>query len=279
MARPTAVEASPTPVVLLHGFGGSIDHWRYNVGPLSDRHPVYALDLLGFGATEKAPTRYSVDLWADQAYEFWQQTVARPAVWVGHSIGSLVGATLARRYPEAIRGLVFLTLPDPALRRDLLPPPLRPVVRAIERLFSSPLLLKPIFYWIRHPERLRSWMQLAYADSGSVPEDPVEVFAPPAFDRGAAGVFCRLARASSEVEFCPDVAASLRQLEVPALLVWARDDRMVPPKLARPQQFQQVNPTLELLEFDRGGHCLHDERPDLVNEAILDWIQRRVDVR
>lgn len=267
------------PLVLLHGFGGSIDHWRYNLGPLSDRHPVYALDLLGFGAAEKAPTRYSVELWAEQAYEFWQQTIARPAVWVGHSIGSLSVVTLAQRYPEAVRGMVLITLPDPALRRQVLPPPLRPLVGAIERLFSSPVLLKPIFYWIRHPERLRPWARFAYADSGSVPEDPVEVFAPPAFDRGASGAFCRLARASSEVEFCPDVVESLGGLEIPGLLMWAEDDRMVPPKLARPQQFQAVNPTLELLKFDRGGHCVHDERPDLVNSAILDWIQRCVDVR
>jgi len=277
--HPEASDASPTPIVLLHGFGGSIGHWRYNLGPLSRQHPVYALDLLGFGASEKAPARYRVDLWVEQAFEFWQTVVRRPAVWVGHSIGSLVSVVTADRYREAVKGIVTITLPDPALRRNLMPPGTRALVRSIERLFASPILLKPIFYWIRHPERLRPWVKFAYGDASSVPQDPVEIFSPPAFDRGAAGAFCRLARSAGDLDFCPDIAAALARLDAPGLLVWATDDRMVPPALARPQQFGRLKSNLELLEIERGGHCVHDERPDLVNDAILNWVRQHVDVR
>ena len=53
--RPAKVsESKNPPIILLHGFGASIGHWRYNIKPLSQNHTVYALDLLGFGASKKA---------------------------------------------------------------------------------------------------------------------------------------------------------------------------------------------------------------------------------
>lgn len=269
-------QADAPPLIFIHGFGASLAHWRHNLSAISQHHPVYALDLLGFGASEKAPVAYSIELWAEQVYDFWRTVVRRPAVWVGHSIGSLVSVATVAQHPEAARGFVAVTLPDPALRRALLPPFARPIVNSIERLFSSPLLLKPVFYWIRHPKRLRPWAGVAYSDPQAVDDDLIGMFSTPAYDRGASGSFCRLFRASTEVAFCPDIAATLQRIQVPGLLMWGDRDRMVPPNLARPQQFAQVQPQLQLLEVPGAGHCLHDERPELVNTAILDWVRSRL---
>ena len=136
-------EPQATPLILIHGFGASLGHWRHNLVPLSQQHPVYALDLLGFGDSTKAATAYGVPLWVEQVFDFWRLVVRRPAVWVGHSIGSLVVVLTAARYPEATQGYVTITLPDPALRRALLPSFLRPLVGAVEHLFTSPLFLTP----------------------------------------------------------------------------------------------------------------------------------------
>lgn len=273
--RPPSPHASSTPLIFVHGFGGSIGHWRNNLLPLSQHHPVYALDLLGFGASEKAPVRYSVELWAEQVLAFWRAIVGRPAIWVGHSIGSLVSVVAAARCPAAARGVVAITLPDPGLRRQLIPAAARPLVGAVERAFALPALLKPLFYAVRSPKRLGRWAQFAYSNPQVVDAELVDVFSTPAYDRGASGSFCRLFRASTELSFCPDMTQTLRQLSCPGLLMWGRDDRMVPPTLARPEQFRQVQPNLELLELAPGGHCLHDEQADRVNAAILDWIEVR----
>ncbi len=265
-------EPQATPLVLIHGFGGSIGHWRHNLAPLSQQHPVYALDLLGFGDSSKAATRYGVPLWVEQVSDFWRLIVRRPAVWVGHSIGSLVVVLTAARHPEAVQGYVAITLPDPALRRALLPSVLRPLVGAVERLFTSPLLLTPLLWLIRPPQRLRPWARIAYENPEFVDEELLSIFSRPAYDRGAAGALSRLARAASDVEFCPLISEVIQEISVPGLLVWSRGDRMVPPKLARPEQFGQGQDKLELRELDYGGHCVHDEAAPHINAIICDWV-------
>jgi pimeloyl-ACP methyl ester carboxylesterase len=264
------------PLILIHGFGGSIGHWRHNLGPLSQQYPVYALDLLGFGASSKAATSYNVSLWVEQVYEFWRLVVRRQAVWVGHSIGSLVAVVGAARHPEAVRGYVAITLPDPSLRRALLPPFARPLVAAIERLFTSPLLLTPLLCAIRPPQRLRPWAAIAYENSEYVDEELLEIFSRPAYDRGAPQALSRLARGASEVEFCPNLLDLMPKMTTPGLLLWSRGDRMVPPALARPQQFGERQSHLELLELDYGGHCVHDEAAPQVNEIIGHWVASRL---
>ncbi len=66
-----SLSPNATPVLLIHGFGASIGHWRHNLPALTENHTIYALDLLGFGGSTKAATTYKIDLWVDLVYEFW----------------------------------------------------------------------------------------------------------------------------------------------------------------------------------------------------------------
>jgi haloalkane dehalogenase len=101
----------------------------------------------------------------------------------------------------------------------------------------------------------------------------VEILAVPAQDRGAAATFSALFKGMTSAEFGPKVKTILPTLNIPLLLMWGRQDRMIPPYLA--QQFAALNPNLELVELDDAGHCPHDECPDKVNQIILDWLARQ----
>ncbi|MGB7440301.1 MAG: alpha/beta fold hydrolase, partial [Coleofasciculaceae cyanobacterium] len=152
---PLTTEKMATPVMLLHGFGASIGHWRNNLEAIGQYHTVYALDLLGFGASRKAEADYRINLWVDQIYDFWQTFVGQPIILVGNSIGSLVCLTAAARYPEMVKGLAMISLPDFAQREEAIPAFLRPIVSTVEGLVASPLLLKSIFYLVRRPQVVR----------------------------------------------------------------------------------------------------------------------------
>ncbi len=259
-----------TPVMLLHGFGTSIGHWRHNLEVIGQHHTVYALDMLGFGASRKASADYKIDLWVDQVYEFWQTFIRQPMVLVGNSIGSLVCLAAAAAHPEMVKGIAMIGLPDLSLREEAMPPWLRPVVSTIEGLVASPVLLKSLFYVVRRPPIVQKWAGLAYANPTAITAELVEILTGPAQDRGAAATFSALLRAMLSAEFGPRVKTVLPTLNIPILLMWGRQDRMIPPKLAR--QFVELNPNLELVELDNAGHCPHDECPDRVNQILLDWL-------
>ena len=127
-----AVAGCGPPVVFVHGFGASIGHFRRNIPALSQSykacsarpdhletpcmHPtclhackvdmqlivsgvapqVYAIDLLGFGRSDKPLLDYSTEVWRDQLLDFLEQFVDAPAVLVGNSIGSLVSLMVRR---------------------------------------------------------------------------------------------------------------------------------------------------------------------------------------
>lgn len=263
------------PAILIHGFGAAIEHWRHNIPVLSEDRRVYAIDLLGFGASRKARVPYTISLWVEQVHDFWKTFINRPVVLVGNSIGSLVCMTLAGKYPEMVAGLVMLSLPDVTRRREMIPPWLLNIVTPIEKFFTSPWLLKPIFYYLRRPEVLRKWTAIAYEDKKAVTDELIQIIGRPPLDEGADEAFISLAQAVNYPEYCPPAKAILPQLEIPILLCWGHQDRMIPVELAA--GFVKLNPKIQYVEFDRAGHCLQDECPDRFNPVLVKWLRETVD--
>ncbi|MEA5565263.1 alpha/beta fold hydrolase [Anabaena sp. UHCC 0399] len=261
-----------TPLILLHGFGASIGHWRHNLEALSEYHTVYALDMLGFGGSEKAPANYSIELWVEQVYEFWQAFIRQPVVLVGNSNGSLVSLAAAAAHPDMVKGIVMMSLPDPSLEQEAIPPIMRPLVKTIKNIVASPLFLKPVFYFVRQPSVLRRWASLAYAHPEAITDELIDILAGPPQDRGSARAFSALFKAAIAINFSPSVKALLPNIKIPMLLIWGQKDRFVPPILA--SRFAQYNERLQLLNLEDVGHCPHDECPEQVNQAILDWINQ-----
>jgi pimeloyl-ACP methyl ester carboxylesterase len=271
-----AVDPTLSPLLLLHGFGGSVGHWRNNIPFLAEHHSVYALDLLGFGQSQKVMTDYGVGLWLEQVYDFWKTFIQRPVILVGHSIGSMVALALATKYPEMVRGMVMFTLPDasvlgPAWLRSR---PLQQMTAfplgLIKRLITFPPLFLPLFRTIRRPRVLKGWAKGAYGQPDAVNDDLVDVFSSPAYDRGAGRALMAMINASSGGDHY-SARRVLAQIQVPMLLLWGKQDKAVPFSLAR--KFLAYSDRLTLIELDKIGHCAHDECPDVSNQAILDWIK------
>lgn len=263
------------PLLLLHGFGASIGHWRHNIDVLSQQHTVYALDLVGFGASEKAIANYDVNFWVEQVYDFWQTFIRVPVVLVGNSIGSLISLVAAATYPEMVEGLVMISLPDPAAQAEAIPRRLLPTVELIQNLVASPPLLRLLFPIVRRPSVIRRWVKLAYAKPNSITEELVDILAGPPCDRGATRAFCILFKIMGSTKLGPSVKAVLPSLETPILLIWGKQDLLIPPSFANPNQFTQLNSRLQLTELDHAGHCPHDECPEIVNQLILDWVAQQ----
>jgi pimeloyl-ACP methyl ester carboxylesterase len=273
---PTTPTTTP-PILLIHGFGASIGHWRKNIPTLSQTHTVYAIDLLGFGQSAKAPASYDTTLWVEQVYEFWRTFIGRPIVLVGHSLGSNVGLAIAARHPEMLAGLVMFTLPDASvldLPKFLRSPILKPLVdiplSSLKRLLTAPIVFAPLFRLIRRPQTIQKWAKSAYQLATAVDDELVDVFSRPAYDRGATRALAAMINAKNPAAAELQARTVLPQITTPMLLIWGKRDQAVPPSLA--PKFRRYNPQIQLIELDDVGHCAHDECPDAMNQVMLDWI-------
>uniref|UniRef100_A0A453PCR7 AB hydrolase-1 domain-containing protein n=1 Tax=Aegilops tauschii subsp. strangulata TaxID=200361 RepID=A0A453PCR7_AEGTS len=101
-------QGSGQPIVLIHGFGASAFHWRYNIPELAKKYKVYAVDLLGFGWSEKALVQYDATIWMEQVSDFLREVVQSPSVVVGNSLGGFTTLFAATEVPELVRGVVLL---------------------------------------------------------------------------------------------------------------------------------------------------------------------------
>ena len=97
-ASSAGAAAEASPICVVHGFGSNAKHFRRLTTALAARsgREVFALDQLGFGASDKPALEYTPRLWACQVTDFLSEVVGRPAVLLGNSIGSQGALTLAR---------------------------------------------------------------------------------------------------------------------------------------------------------------------------------------
>ncbi|NEQ96444.1 MAG: alpha/beta fold hydrolase [Cyanothece sp. SIO2G6] len=259
----------PSPFLLIHGFGSAWKQWQHNILPLSRYAPVYALDLLGFGWSEKAATVYNSRLWLEQIYDFWAQFIQRPIILVGHSLGALVAATVAVDRANMVQRLILVTVPN--TRQDMISAPwLQASVGTLERLFTSPLLVRLIFKLARQPRFIRSALQSVYKKSDRVTDSLVSQFVIPTSDRGAAQTLCRLTQSATQPNYSASRQSLLGAISQPTLIIWGLADNIVPLKGCEAEM--AANPQITLTTIPEAGHCLYDECADEFNQAIAQWL-------
>jgi len=100
--------AGEKTVVLLHGFGGDLDNWLFNVGPLAAVADVVALDLPGHGESDIKLPGITVEALAAFVSAFLDRLGIERCHLAGHSLGAAVAAQLALEHPERVAGLVLI---------------------------------------------------------------------------------------------------------------------------------------------------------------------------
>lgn len=272
------VRGEGPPVLLVHGFGASVAHWRRNIDVLSESNTVYAIDLLGFGASDKPPGfSYTMETWAELILKFLDEVVKSPTVLVGNSVGSLacvIAASDSSR--DLVRGLVLLNcsggMNNKAIVDDWRIKLLLPLLWLIDFLLKQKGIASALFERVKDRKNLKDILLSVYGNKDAVDDELVEIIRGPADTEGALDAFVSTVTGPPG----PSPIALMPKIRIPVLVLWGDQDPFTPIDGPVGKYFSGLPselPNVRLHMLEGVGHCPHDDRPDLVHQKLLPWLE------
>ncbi|XP_077231705.1 alpha/beta-Hydrolases superfamily protein [Tasmannia lanceolata] len=271
------VKGNGPPLLLVHGFGASIAHWRRNINTLAESYTVYAIDLLGFGASDKpAGFAYTMEAWAQLILDFLHEIVQKPTVLIGNSVGSLACVIAAAESSSGlVRGLVLLNcaggMNNKAIVDDWRIKLLLPLLWLFDFLLKQRGIASALFERVKQRDNLKNILLSVYGNKESVDEDLVEIIKKPAEDEGALDVFVSVVTGPPG----PNPISLMPKISLPVLVLWGDQDPFTPRDGPVGKYFSALPsqlPNISLYVLEGVGHCPHDDRPELVHEKLLPWL-------
>jgi pimeloyl-ACP methyl ester carboxylesterase len=251
---------SGSPIVLVHGLHAAASSFemRNIFEPLSQRHAVYAVDLLGFGKSERPRASFSGPFFRDLLADFLDDVIGGPTVVVASSLSSGYAVDVARRRPGLITGLVLFS---PTGTADT-----GPFGRAAGSILALPLVGSAAFNLLVSRASIRRYLEKVSADPALVDDPMVEQAWATSHQPNA-----RLAPAAF-------VAGRLNlplvddQTPVSAPILVIRGSVPGLGEAAADAALQQLGPNVTIRTFEGVGQLPHDAAPDETVEAIEGWL-------
>jgi pimeloyl-ACP methyl ester carboxylesterase len=262
-------------LVLVHGLGSSAAvEFYYNLEPLAARHRVLAIDLPGFGRSDKPALDYTIDLFVKAVSDLMASEGVERAAVIGVSMGGRVALGLALESPGLVERLVLVDAlgvgaPRRVLSYRLLLTKglgeltLRGTARALRQM--NPGTIRRFWGWyLRRPGRLDTiWSDERIASHGTLLSTPAYRAAYLSALRSLAGI--------SRLRGGIVVADRLSELRMPTLLIWGRHDHLFPASHAESAKGKLPNGRVEI--FDDSGHTPQMEEPERFNRLVLDFLR------
>ncbi|PYP17665.1 MAG: hypothetical protein DMD52_04680 [Gemmatimonadetes bacterium] len=245
-----------TPVIFIHGLGASMYAWRKTLAPvMAAGFRVVALDLLGFGSSDKPAHGYTNAAYAHLVVALMDSLDLPDAVLVGHSMGGEIAAEVAIAFPARVRGLVLIGAAGLGTREPVL-------FRVARWRGVGPLMLA-----FRGRGLVARLLRSTYADPGKVTESDVDQYYAPAaeaeYGRALRGVL-------REFNF-GGLEGRLEAIRAPTLVLWGEADRWIPIALGRALA-AQLNRSA-FLSVPHAGHSVQEEAPDEVNRLLIKFLK------
>ncbi len=241
-------------LLLIHGFGNSLQSFRLLAPRLAACCHVVAIDMAGYGLSDKpVDFDYHNGPQARLLIAAAKEIGLRNVVYVGHSLGGAVALQAAVADPAA-RGLVLL---NPGIIRTGVPRivqvPLPPLPRMSAKMFAS-------------RDFRGSFLKQSYVDPSIVTEDVIDEVMLAARSEGYMTGMTSLMKQYREGE---EIILA-RRVRVPTLIPWGDRDRNKP--LQEADELQSMIQGSKLVHFANAGHYVHEEAPDGVAQAITAWL-------
>ncbi len=252
------VGSGPT-LVLIHGFGGSTFSWREVQPALAADFDVVAIDLSGFGYTErpKSDASYTVEAQAGLVLRLLDALGVPEADVAGHSYGAGLALHLAQTHPDRVRTLILVDGgPNEGVPANVatIPAFLRPLFACLlERFFLTPDAIRGFLVSYLHRDEI-------------VTDAVVEGYLARLRVEGLADTLNGLFESMNRRRPAIDLAV----IGQPTLVIWGTHDSVFPISAGR--RLAERIPGAAFVEFESSGHLPMEEEPERFVEVVRDFL-------
>ncbi|MFL6198713.1 MAG: alpha/beta fold hydrolase [Thermoanaerobaculia bacterium] len=252
---------SGEPVILLHGFGASTYSWRNVMPALAASFRVIAIDLNGFGYTQRprAFESYTREGQADLVLRVMDGLGIRSAHLMGHSYGGGLSLFLASRHPERVRSLVLVDSSAPTYADD----------RRSRAASLKPLLGLYLRSLVLRPGTVRRALLHSFYDDSLVTPELVHEYYERLRVEGVVDAYYGLTAPTRT----PSEPVELEKIRVPALIVWGAEDRLISAEAGRRAAARMPDSEFALMEGV--GHVPMEEKPEELVRLVLPFLKRQ----
>ena len=241
-----AGDATRPKVILLHGLGGNVSNWAFNVPALAANYHVIAIDQIGFGKSDRLMLKFRVGTYADFLDKFMAELKIERASLVGNSLGGWVAALTAIKYPNRVEKIV---LADAA--------GLKPPEVDLAQIYSLNYSTRDE---VRQLVKLVFFNQAIFGSDAMIDQSIAVRVA--ANDGYTINSLIESIRRNEDF-----LNGRLGEIKKPTLIIWGKQDGLL--KLADGEQFKREIAGSELIVFDQCGHVPMVEKAADFNKAVL----------
>lgn len=223
-------------VVLLHGFGSGAHIWEGLAGELSRTNRVIAVDLKGFGWTDRPPGDYSPHAQAQMVYHLLDELGVGDTAIVAHSWGSSVALEMALQQPKRVNRIALYAA---WVYEEQLPPTM---------LWARAPGMGEVLYGVWYGERMEDKLALAFYDPRFITQDVVDTVEARMKQPGTKAA----ALAAVRGQRFKAVQRRYPEIDVPVLLIWGEQDRVSKPSFG--ERLASELPNARLVTHPHCGH-------------------------
>jgi pimeloyl-ACP methyl ester carboxylesterase len=247
-------------LLFLHGLGGLWQNWLLNIPAFTDRYRVIAPDLPGFGRSDLPGEPISIKGYARTIELLCDELGVRDVVVVGNSMGGFIGAELAISFPTRVHRLVLVSAAGLSTEYHRKEPLL-----TLARMWTL-----AAGHGISRAEAIVRRRRLRRAFLAAIVRYPEKL---------SPALTWELVQGAGKPGFLPALAALLSysvrdrlpEIEIPVLIVWGRNDLLVP--VADSADYERlIGPNARRVVFEDTGHVSMLERPTRFNRLLTEFL-------
>lgn len=246
------------PVLLIHGLGASLETWEGTTPALAETHHVYAMDLVGFGYSDKPAERYTPDYLVGFVRAFMDAVGISKAALVGHSLGGALALRFSILHPDRVAKLILVDSAGLSRRMGL-------GIRLATLPLAGELLLRP------SREKTRQALRPFFYDTGLLTDAFVALNYELITQPGAQAAYLSTVRNLASIfgarrHISKGIIDRLGEIQIPTLVIWGEQDTIVPVTQASIAEKRIANVELHILP--ECGHLPMVEKTDTFNQLV-----------